>query len=85
MIKVKALGSIGKMLGSSSFTLDNRSMALTDFIKTIYKLDEEEEDYSKILSSVIIAVNGAALYGEIDRTVLESGDEVTLIPITHGG
>ncbi len=85
MIKVKALGSIGKMLGSSSFTLDKRSIALTDFIKTIYKLDEKEEDYSKILSSVIIAVNGAALYSEIDRTVLESGDEVTLIPITHGG
>ncbi|MFQ6135029.1 MAG: MoaD/ThiS family protein [Nitrososphaerales archaeon] len=85
MIKVKALGSIGKMLGSASFTFDKRSMALTDLVKIIYRLDEEGVDYSRILSDVLIAVNGVALSSGIDETVLESGDEVTLIPITHGG
>ncbi len=85
MIKVKALGSIGKTLSNTSFSFDDSSMTLTDLVKTIYRVDKEDVDFSRILADVLIAINGVALSGAIEETTLESGDEVTLIPITHGG
>lgn len=86
MIRVKAFGSLGRRLNGVSFTFDRESMALTEVIKIVYRLSEEEEvDYSRLLSDVLIAVNGVAVSSGVGETVLESGDEVTLIPISHGG
>ncbi len=88
MIKIKALGSLGKKLGKETFTFNQNSVRLTEALKTIYGIEDKEKemDYSELLSSVLVAVNGVAFSGDIIKeTVLESGDEVTLIPVSHGG
>lgn len=85
MIKVKTIGSIEKILGNNLFTFDKDSIPLQDVIKILYKLDMEKNDFSSILSDIIIAINGIALSNGFDDLILESGDEVTLIPISHGG
>ena len=85
MINVRALGSIGKTLGKDSFTFNDDSMILTVLLRKIFNIDGKKGDCSEILSDIIIAINGVALSTKIDGSVLKSGDEVTLIPISHGG
>ncbi len=84
MIKVKALGSLGKILGDSLFTFERSSIELVAVLKSMFEIGEEAE-LSKIFSEIIITVNGVALSRGVQQKILESGDEVTLIPITHGG
>ncbi|MCL4437229.1 MAG: hypothetical protein M1503_04230 [Thaumarchaeota archaeon] len=85
MIRIKVLGSLGKRLGGEIFTFNQNSVELAAALKTVYGIEGEAEvDYSELLSSVLVAVNGVAISGDIG-VVLESGDEVTLIPVSHGG
>jgi molybdopterin converting factor small subunit len=85
MITVKVLGSLGKKLGRNIFTFTQNSVELAKVVKTVYGVKDEMVDCSELLSSVLIAVNGVAVSSGIEETVLESGDTVTLIPISHGG
>ena len=84
MINVRALGSIGKTLGNDSFIFNEDSMLLINLLNKIFNF-EKKGNRSEILSDIIIAINGVAISTKIDESVLESGDEVTLIPISHGG
>ena len=85
MINVKALGSIGKTLGNDSLSLNEDSLQLITLLKKIFNLDGKKGDSFEILSDIIVAINGIAVSTKIDEFVLKSGDEVTLIPISHGG
>jgi|TARA_B100001964_G_C14152848_1_gene562901 molybdopterin converting factor small subunit len=85
MINVKALGSIGKTLGNDSFSLNEDSLQLTTLLKKIFNLDGKNGDSHEILNDIIVAINGVAVSKKIDEFILKSGDEVTLIPISHGG
>jgi len=85
MINVRALGSIGKTLGNGSFTFNEDSMQLIVLLQKIFNLDGKKGDSFEILSDIIVAINGIAVSTKIDEFVLKSGDEVTLIPISHGG
>ncbi len=84
MIRVKAVGSLGKTLGGDAFTFEEKSMPLSHIVRKIFKIGDDA-GYAETLSDIIVAVNGAAVSGRLDDTILESGDEVTLIPISHGG
>ena len=85
MINVKALGSIGKTLGNDSLSLNEDSLQLITLLKKIFNLDGKNGDSHEILNDIIVAINGVAVSKKIDEFILKSGDEVTLIPISHGG
>ena len=85
MIKVKALGTIERTLGNSLFTFNKVSMSLCEVINVLYNLDVNNTNFSTILNDIIIAINGVALSNGIGDLILESGDEVSLIPVSHGG
>lgn len=85
MIKVKTIGSIEKILGNNIFTFDKDSIPIRDVFKILFKHDKENNNFSSILSDIIIAINGIALSNGFDDLILKSGDEVTLIPVSHGG
>lgn len=85
MINVKMLGSIGKTLGKDTFTFKEDSMVLNVLLSKIFNIDGKKMDYSEMLSDIIIAINGVAVSTKNNESVLKSGDEVTLIPVSHGG
>jgi|TARA_B100000315_G_scaffold168607_1_gene157145 molybdopterin converting factor small subunit len=85
MINVKALGSIGKTLGNDSLSLNEDSLQLITLLKKIFNLDGKNGASPEILNDIIVAINGVAVSKKIDQFILKSGDEVTLIPISHGG
>ena len=85
MIKVKALGSLIIILGFSYFKLDKRSITLPDLLKIIFKMSANKIDHSKILSNVLICINGIVLSKDINKIIIKAGDEITLLPISHGG
>ena len=85
MINVRMLGSIEKTLGKDSFTFKEDSMLLNVLLSKIFNIDGKNIDYPEILSDIIIAINGVAVSAKNDESVLKSGDEVTLISVSHGG
>ncbi len=84
MFRIRVLGSLGKKLGRDTFIFTQNSVALEEAIKTVFGT-KGESDYPDLMSSILVAVNGVAISGGIEGTILKSDDEVTLIPISHGG
>lgn len=85
MIKVNAIGTIGRTLGKELFIFDEISIPLCDVINILFKYGMKNTDFSGILSDIVLAINGIAISNGIDDIILVSGDIVSLIPISHGG
>jgi len=84
MIKVRAVGTVGSDLGKSLFHIKKESIVLRELIQNIFGMKRTSE-YSRAKSDLLIVVNGAAINEKSDDMILVRGDEVILIPITHGG
>lgn len=81
MIRVRALGFIATALGRAEIELPVNSTKVSDLLTLLSK----DADVLRG-NSTLIAVNGVEI-SALDRrdTILKSGDEVILIPISHGG
>jgi molybdopterin converting factor small subunit len=84
MIKVRAVGTVGTDLGKSLFHIKKESIVLRELIQNIFG-KERTSNYTKPNTDLLIVVNGTAITDKSDEMILVRGDEVILIPITHGG
>ncbi|MCP8311679.1 MAG: MoaD/ThiS family protein [Candidatus Methylarchaceae archaeon HK01B] len=82
MIRVRARGHIGTALGKAEFVINRDEMKVKEVLKVIISS-------SKLKLSppaVLIAVNGVEISAlDQEDTVVKSGDEIVLIPVSHGG
>ena len=92
-VTLRFIGSLRSMAGKSKFALDfENGVPLSEAIKKIVDklpklrrvlIDSEHESTA---SNTLILVNGKDI-SVLDglETLLKDGDEVTLVPILHGG
>ncbi|MCP8304015.1 MAG: MoaD/ThiS family protein [archaeon] len=82
MIRVRAHGHIGTALGKAEFEIYRDEMKVKEVLEVI-------TSSSKLKISppaVLIAVNGVEISAlDQEDTVVKSGDEIVLIPVSHGG
>jgi molybdopterin converting factor small subunit len=83
LIRIRVLGSLRTQFRRDEFNLDLQSISLAEAIRTVYASDMPV--LSEALSNILVAVNGSLISGGFGESILEAGDEVTLIPISHGG
>lgn len=84
MIKVRLFGQVRNMLGKSELTLELKNIKVSDLLNELEKLNKSSE--SLITQKFLIMVNGheiSTLNGK--ETIIKDKDEVTMIPVTHGG
>jgi molybdopterin converting factor small subunit len=95
VIKVKLMGSLTKLAGKSEVCLKaNRSIALSEVIRKICRKISSPEFEKAIIdpNSKAVGSHIIVLINDRDTSVLQgpetrvrSNDEITFIPITHGG
>ena len=79
------MGGLKKIFSRDLFTLEMENSTIQDVIDYLIKLQSENSDDFNG-KNVMIAINGkdsSALHGM--KTVVKSGDNITIIPIIHGG
>lgn len=91
-ITIKFVGALRHISGKHSRTLEYEKCTIRELICEVARqmpelkrkmISEQAED---LRSNALILVNGREI-GVLDglETVVESGDEVVLVPIVHGG
>jgi molybdopterin converting factor small subunit len=84
MVRVKVLGSLVEEVGfkERDFNLDD--LTLTELLNMVF---QKKDGSGSLYSQMLILVNGveAAVLPQGLETKLGKNDEVTLIPISHGG
>jgi len=82
MIKVRAHGHIGRALGKEEIEINREEAS----IKEILKLIASSSNFKLSSRTMLITINGVEISAlDKEDTIVKSGDEVVLIPITHGG
>ncbi|NWG08952.1 MAG: MoaD/ThiS family protein [Nitrososphaerales archaeon] len=83
MIRVKAYGHIGRALGRAELEIDRDEIRVRDLLDLI---TSSEGRFTPSLLTMLVTVNGVEI-SALDRedTIVKSGEEVILIPVTHGG
>jgi molybdopterin synthase sulfur carrier subunit len=93
VVTFKFIGSLRSMSGKSKFTLNlEDNVPLSEVIKKVAdklpKLSRAliDSDREIVSSNALILVNGKDI-SVLDglETLLKDGDEVTLVPVLHGG
>jgi len=84
MIRVKAYGHIGRALGRTEIGIDKDEIRIKDLLDLI--ASSSEGRFTPSLLTMLATVNGVEI-SALDRedTIVKSGEEVILIPVTHGG
>jgi molybdopterin converting factor small subunit len=84
MIKVKAYGHLGRALGKKEFEIDKNEIKVKDILALITSSSDSKFRISPL--TILIVVNGVEISAlNQEDTIVKSGDELALIPITHGG
>jgi len=81
VISVRAVGSLGEMLGEGGFKIEADSISLAELLTKV----AEARDFRVDFTNIIVVVNGVKTSGVLEDVMVSSGDEVTLIPVVHGG
>ena len=86
MIIVKAVGHIRRSLGAETVELDERGIGAVDLIERLRERAREGPDVGFTRFNTLIVVNGGqAFIPAAEDRKLKDGDEVLLLPISHGG
>ena len=82
---VKAYGHTSVSLGNSTLHLETSGMTIKKMLRMLSdRMIDDQVPFSR--ENLLIAINGveiSALNG--DKTVIEDGDTISLIPVSHGG
>ncbi len=83
MIKVKVYGYLRGALGKAEFEVDKSETKVKDILNLI---SSQNDELNLSHLSMLILINGVEI-SNLNRvdTIVRSGDEITLVPITHGG
>jgi molybdopterin synthase sulfur carrier subunit len=84
MITIRLLGGAKKAVGKPAVCFDRASASVSEILKFLTTISSQPQLLQP--SNLIIALNGidsASLHGH--RTVVNSGDTVTIVTVVHGG
>ena len=86
LIKVKLLGPLKSLIGGEIIELKKNEVCLGDLMGAINDVSSLPETEFPDPSGIIIIVNGSALEVQDNKSqILKDGDEIILLPVSHGG
>lgn len=84
MIELKLLGGTKKAVGLEKISLNEEAITIEEILDSLEKKSKLPHLLNK--NNIIISINGvdSNVY-EGQKTVVKSGDSVTLVTVVHGG
>lgn len=85
MIRVTCLGHIGTSIGKSEVALEGGESSVVEIIESLRRMASSREvGFSKFNTLAIVREGEAFVPASADR-IVRDGDNVVLIPFSHGG
>jgi molybdopterin converting factor small subunit len=84
-ITVRCLGHIGTSVGKETVELEG-TLTASELIETLRKMGGSDPNLGFTRFNTLLVVNGqSAFTAAADDRRLEDGDEVVMLPFSHGG
>ena len=86
MIRVMAVGHIRRSLGAEVVELEEREISAVDLVEKLRGMARKDANLGFTKFNTLIVVNGMqAFTAAAEDRKLKDGDEVVLLPFSHGG
>lgn len=85
MIRVTCMGHIRSSVGKEVVEIQEERITAGDLIERVRELGGQNPNRGFTVFNTLILVNGTAFPGAARNKILVDGDEVTLLPFSHGG
>ncbi len=86
MIKVTCIGHIRTSVGSEIVEIQDGGMRTSELIGRLREMGRDDPNLGFSVYNTLVIVNGdVAFTAAADDRILEDGDEVLLLPFSHGG
>jgi molybdopterin converting factor small subunit len=85
MIKVTCFGHVRTSLGRDTVEIEADKISTTALIEKIREMGRADPNLGFTKYNTLVIVNGSAYSGASEDRILEDGDEVILLPFSHGG
>ncbi len=85
MIRVKCLGHIGSSVGAKEVQLEDAEIEAVEIVERMRKISgQSDPGFTKYNTLVLVEDGEAFVPASVSRKV-KGGEEVVLIPFSHGG
>ena len=85
MIVVRCYGHIGTSVGSDVVTVEASEIDAADLVDQVRGLSREAEPGFSKYNTLVMVQDGEAFVPAGARRVVKEGEQVALIPFSHGG
>ncbi|MGA2199014.1 MAG: hypothetical protein ABSG45_03665 [Nitrososphaerales archaeon] len=86
MIKVTCVGHIRTSVGRETVEIPGDRIRTTALIETLRAMGGKDPNLGFTKYNTLVIVNGSSAFtGAADDRILEDGDDVLLLPFSHGG
>lgn len=85
MISVRCLGHIGTSVGAKELTLDYSDIDASELVEKVRSLSREAEPGFTRYNTIVLVEDGEAFVPAGITRIIRTGENVALIPFSHGG
>lgn len=85
MIRVKCLGHIGTSVGKAEVVLEENSISASELVEKLRAMSEQVDPGFNSFNTLALVGDGGAYVPASSSRRIKSGEEVVLIPFSHGG
>jgi molybdopterin converting factor small subunit len=85
LINVKCLGHIGTSVGSKELTLELSEIEASELVEKVRGLSREADPGFTRYNTIILVEDGEAFVPAGASRTIRAGENVALIPFSHGG
>lgn len=85
MIRVRCMGHIGTSVGRKEVVLVEEELSAADLVDRLRAMSAETEPGFSRYNTLALVGDGEAFVPATSNRLIRSGEEVVLIPFSHGG
>lgn len=85
MIRVRCMGHIGTSIGMNEVLLQDAAISASDLVDRLRSMSKEKEPGFNRFNTLALIGEGEAFVTATSSREIKSGEEVVLIPFSHGG
>ena len=85
MIRVTCFGHVRRSLGRDTVDLPGEGLRTGELIERLRAMCGDDPNLGFNRFNTLVIVNGLSAFGASDDRTLHDGDEVVLLPFSHGG
>ena len=85
MIRVRCMGHIGTSVGKNDVLIEETTITAPELVERLRRMSKEREPGFTRFNTLALVGDGEAFVPAASKRLIRSGEDVVLIPFSHGG